>query len=136
MEEINKRWSLEVIKGKVERLKKVLGEDVVLLALNSALFNTDTEIDQYYSAYYDLRDKYSRLNRSSFGTPKQIKEGGLNPYDFLFKKGSNTVSSTESAITTVTISPHTWTDTIYTTIPYTWSTSIDATTSAGYWNRN
>lgn len=69
---IEKRWSKEVLETRLENLKKVISPGLVDLAIDDANTKTDNELDALYIAYYELKDKYCKIKRSSFGKPKQV----------------------------------------------------------------
>ena len=69
---IEKRWSKEVMEKRLENLKKVISPGLVGLAIDDANTKTDNELDALYIAYYELKDKYCKIKRSSFGKPKQV----------------------------------------------------------------
>ena len=84
---IEKRWSKEVLETRLENLKKVISPGLVDLAIDVANMKTDNELDALYIAYYELKDKYCKIKRSSFGKPKQVgyvpkkkKIGYYSPY--------------------------------------------------------
>lgn len=86
-EYIEKRWSKEVLEKRLENLKKVISPGLVDLAIDDANTKTDNELDALYIAYYELKDKYCKIKRSSFGKPKQVgyipkkkKLGYYSPY--------------------------------------------------------
>ena len=86
-EYIEKRWSKEVMEKRLENLKKAISPGLVDLAIDDANTKTDNELDALYIAYYELKDKYCKIKRSSFGKPKQVgyvpkkkKIGYYSPY--------------------------------------------------------
>ena len=70
---IEKRWDLPTMEKRMERLKKVIDPFEVDLKINHYLtFFTDDKLDAMYLAYYDLKDKYCKIDRRNFGKPKTV----------------------------------------------------------------
>jgi hypothetical protein len=70
---IEKRWDLPTMEKRMENLKKVIDPFEVDLKINLYLsISTDDRLDALYLAYYDLKDKYCKLDRKKFGTPKKV----------------------------------------------------------------
>ena len=70
---IEKRWDLPTMEKRMECLKKVIDPFEVDLKINFYLsLFTDDKLDAMYLAYYDLKDKYCKIDRSKFGTPKKV----------------------------------------------------------------
>jgi len=72
---------------RLENLKKVISPGLVDLAIDDANTKTENEVDALYIAYYELKDKYCKIKRSSFGKPKKVgyvpkkkKIGYYSPY--------------------------------------------------------
>jgi hypothetical protein len=73
MEYIEKRWDLPTMEKRMECLKKVIDPFEVDLKINFYLsIVTDDRLDAMYLAYYDLKDKYCKIDRSKFGKPKTV----------------------------------------------------------------
>jgi hypothetical protein len=73
MEYIEKRWDLPTMEKRMECLKKVIDPFEVDLKINFYLsVVTDDRLDAMYLAYYDLKDKYCKIDRSKFGKPKTV----------------------------------------------------------------
>lgn len=70
---IEKRWDLPTMDKRMENLKKVIDPFEVDLKVNYYLSSfTDDKLDAMYLAYYDLKDKYCKIDRSKFGKPKKV----------------------------------------------------------------
>jgi hypothetical protein len=69
---MEKKWDLPKMEKKIELLKKIISEDEInsIIALYETY--TDDRLDALYLAYYNLKDKYCKIKRASFGTPKLI----------------------------------------------------------------
>ena len=72
-EYIEKRWDLPTMEKRMECLKKVIDPFEVDLKVNYYLtLVTDDKLDALYLAYYDLKDKYCKIDRKKFGKPKTV----------------------------------------------------------------
>jgi coenzyme F420-reducing hydrogenase alpha subunit len=72
-EYIEKRWDLPTMEKRMECLKKVIDPFEVDLKVNYYLtLVTDDKLDALYLAYYDLKDKYCKIDRRKFGKPKTV----------------------------------------------------------------
>ena len=70
---IEQRWDLPTMEKRMERLKKVIDPFEVDLKINHYLsLFTDDKLDAMYLAYYDLKDKYCKIDRRKFGKPKTV----------------------------------------------------------------
>ena len=70
---IEKRWDLPTMEKRMECLKKVIDPFEVDLKINFYLSAfTDDKLDAMYLAYYDLKDKYCKIDRRKFGKPKTV----------------------------------------------------------------
>ena len=70
---IEKRWDLPTMEKRMENLKKVIDPFEVDLKVNYYLtLFTDDKLDAMYLAYYDLKDKYCKIDRRKFGKPKTV----------------------------------------------------------------
>jgi hypothetical protein len=101
MEYINKKWDLPTMEKRMENLKKVIDPFEVDLKVNYYLASfTDDKLDAMYLAYYDLKDKYCKIDRRKFGNLKTVnfKSKGVNSYGNFVSTFVDT-SLTEAAIT-------------------------------------
>ena len=70
----NKKWDLDTMKIKIKNLEKIIPLYIVGMYLSMNKVNAKSELDAYYLTYYELKDKYLKYKRSSFGdTTKNIK---------------------------------------------------------------
>ena len=69
---MEKKLDLPKMEKKIELLKKIISEDEInsIIALYETY--TDDRLDALYLAYYNLKDKYCKIKRASFGTPKLV----------------------------------------------------------------
>ena len=98
---IEKRWDLPTMEKRMECLKKVIDPFEVDLKINFYLSAfTDDKLDAMYLAYYDLKDKYCKIDRRKFGKPKTVnyKTKGVNSFGNFASTLVDT-SLTETAIT-------------------------------------
>ena len=72
-EYINKHWTEEVIKKRLDNLKKVIVPFIVDMEIHRAEAIADNRLDALYIAYYKLKDDFCKLKRSSFGKPKVVE---------------------------------------------------------------
>lgn len=103
MEHINKKWDLPTMEKKIENLKKIIPPGVVDWYLKYNSKKTESRLDALYLTFYDLKDKYCRINRHTFGTPKTVKyqpKQELN--DFIWYTNSPYTTSSTWTITTST----------------------------------
>ena len=84
---IEKRWSKEVMEKRLKNLKKIIYPYYVDNEIRMAKNQTENELDALYIAYYNLKDRYCKIKRSSFGKPKKVgyvpkkkKIGYYSPY--------------------------------------------------------
>ena len=84
---IEKRWNKEVMEKRLENLKKIIHHYFVDNEIRMAKNQTENELDALYIAYYNLKDRYCKIKRSSFGKPKKVgyvpkkkKIGYYSPY--------------------------------------------------------
>ena len=122
MEYINKKWDLPTMEKKVELLKKIIPPGIVNWTLDCNLAKTDSRLDALYLTFYDLKDRYCKIKRRTFGKPKYVDyepkrtwigeytNTPVNEWYTLYATTSATVSttlsnSTASAYTTTTWSP-------------------------------
>jgi len=129
-EYIEKRWDLPTMEKRMEYLKKVIDPFEVDLKVNYYLtLVTDDKLDALYLAYYDLKDKYCKIDRKKFGKPKTVnyktKNVGVGTFANSFIDTSSiepTTSSTwyYSGTTTGTYNvywePYVWTTTTATNL--------------------
>ena len=73
MEYINKKWDLPTMEKRIENLKKIISPGVVDWIVRYNLNRTDSRLDGLYLAYYELKDRYCKINRRAFGQPKKVK---------------------------------------------------------------
>ena len=72
-EYIEKRWDLPTMEKRMECLKKVIDPFEVDLKINFYLSTfTDDKLDAMYLAYYDLKDKYCKIDERNFGKQKRV----------------------------------------------------------------
>ena len=128
MEYINKKWDLPTMEKKVDNLKKIIPPEIVEATLLGKLSLTDSRLDALYLTFYDLKDRYCKIKRRTFGKPKYVDyepkrmwigeytNTPVNEWYTLYATTSATVSTTlsnatASAYTTTTWSPsdYTWT---------------------------
>jgi hypothetical protein len=98
---IEKIWDLPTMEKRMECLKKVIDPFEVDLRVNYYLsLFTDDKLDAMYLAYYDLKDKYCKIDRRKFGNLKTVnfKSKGVNSYGNFVSTFVDT-SLTEAAIT-------------------------------------
>ena len=69
---IEKRWSKEVMEKRLKNLKKIIYPYYVDSEIRMAKNQTENELDALYIAYYNLKDRYCKIKRSSFGKPKKV----------------------------------------------------------------
>jgi len=69
---INKKWSVEELRKRLENLKKITPSLVVDFQIAMAKTLTLDERDALYIAYYALKKKYSKINYSKFGGLKRV----------------------------------------------------------------
>ena len=126
---MEKKWDLPKMEKKIELLKKIISEDEInsIIALYETC--TDDRLDALYLAYYNLKDKYCKVKRTSFGTPKLInysqKTIKIDNSEWYYYNIPNTI--TWSVYDTVdTTSANTWN-----VNDYTW-TITTATNGTGY----
>ena len=72
MEYINKKWDLTTMEKKVESLKKVINPFVVDSKVLYYETVADNRLDALYLAFYDLKDQYCKVKRTTFGKPKIV----------------------------------------------------------------
>ena len=112
---IDKRWSKEVMEKRLENLKKIINHYFVDNEIRMAKGQTENELDALYIAYYNLKDRYCKIKRSSFGKPKKVgyvpKKKPIGYYtkywdlydgddDWTWTISSNSTSATSSGIYT------------------------------------
>ncbi len=73
MEYINKKWDLPTMEVKVSNLKKIISPFVVDGCVMKHELVADNRLDALYLAYYELKDMFSKVKRSSFGVPKVVE---------------------------------------------------------------
>jgi len=127
---MEKKWDLPKMEKKIELLKKIISEDEINSII--ALYETyaDDRLDALYLAYYNLKDKYCKVKRASFGTPKLInysqKTIKIDDSEWWYYNTPNTATWSWSYDTGGTASAITWNFN-----NYTWAVTT-ATNGAGY----
>ena len=125
MEYINKKWDLPTMEKRIENLKKIISPGVVDWIVRYNLNRTDSRLDGLYLAYYELKDRYCKIKRRTFGQPKEV--------EFKPKKQETIWYSNGNGI---------WYDSYYgryngSSVTYTLSNATAATTAATInWNPN
>ena len=115
---IEKRWDLPTMEKRMECLKKVIDPFEVDLKVNYYLtLVTDDKLDALYLAYYDLKDKYCKIDRKKFGKPKTVNYKMKNVGVGTITSSFIDTSLTEPTITwaSPTVNDITWYDNYYTT---------------------
>ena len=114
-EYIEKRWNKEVMEKRLENLKKIINSYFVDDEIRMAKNQTENELDALYLAYYELKDRYCKIKRSSFGKPKKVgyvpKKKPIGYYssywdsddDWSWTISSNSTSATSSGIYTYNV---------------------------------
>lgn len=98
MDYVNKIWDLPTMEKRMECLKKVIDPLEVDLRVNYYLsLFTDDKLDAMYLAYYDLKDKYCKIDVRKFGKPKTVDYKQKN--NMLFTTSLIDASLTEPTIT-------------------------------------
>ena len=69
---IRKKWDKETMLKMLDKLRSTLPDGCVDRELFRAGFQSNSEIDVLYIAYYNLKDSYCKLNRRSFGKAKYL----------------------------------------------------------------
>jgi hypothetical protein len=113
---IEKRWDLPTMEKRMENLKKVIDPFEVDVKINLYLStSTDDRLDALYLAYYDLKDKYCKLDRKKFGTPKKVDYKQKNIGMFASSFIDTSLTEPTIAWTNPTVNDITWYDNYYTT---------------------
>ena len=130
MEYINKKWDLPTMEKRIENLKKVISPNMVDWIVQLNVNKTDSRLDGLYLAYYDLKDRFCKVKRKTFGEPKTV--------EFVPKKQETIWYNSYNFNTTdnwYTLYGNTTYDS--TSITYTLSNTTAATTAATIdWNPN
>jgi hypothetical protein len=130
---MEKKLDLPKMEKKIELLKKIISEDEINTVIALYETYTDDRLDALYLAYYNLKDKYCKVKRASFGTPKLIKysQKTIKIDDsewWYYYSASNTATCSWSYDT----GGNTWSFNNYRwDVNYTWDTTT-TTNGAGY----
>ena len=81
-----RKWDERDITIKLENLKKKLGVWPVEKEIIFQRHYTNNKVDYLNMAYYSLKDKFSKINRSKYGMVRQVeyerKERRRDPYNY------------------------------------------------------
>jgi hypothetical protein len=81
-----RKWDERDITIKLENLKKKLGVWPVEQEINFQRHYTNNKVDYLNMAYYSLKDKFSKINRSKYGMVRQVeyerKERRRDPHNY------------------------------------------------------
>ena len=81
-----RKWDERDITIKLENLKRKLGVWPVEQEINFQRHYTNNKVDYLNMAYYSLKDKFSKINRSKYGMVRQVeyerKERRRDPYNY------------------------------------------------------
>jgi hypothetical protein len=81
-----RKWDERDITIKLENLKRKLGVWPVEQEINFQRHYTNNKVDYLNMAYYSLKDKFSKINRSKYGMVRQVeyerKERRKRVYDY------------------------------------------------------
>jgi hypothetical protein len=69
---IEKKWNLEQMEKRIENLKKVCGESMVLFLYRQALDKTDDKLDALYLTFYTLKSLRLRYKREVYGVVNNV----------------------------------------------------------------
>ena len=83
-----RKWDERDITIKLENLKRKLGVWPVEQEISFQRHYTNNKVDYLNMAYYSLKDKFSKINRSKYGMVRQVeyerkeRRRGPRPYDY------------------------------------------------------
>jgi hypothetical protein len=69
---IEKKWNLKQMEKRIENLKKVCGESMVLFLYLHALDKTDDKLDALYLTFYALKSLRLRYKREVYGVINNV----------------------------------------------------------------
>ena len=69
---IEKKWNLEQMEKRIENLKKVCGESMVLFLYRQALDKTDDKLDALYLTFYGLKSLRLSYKREVYGVVNNV----------------------------------------------------------------
>lgn len=69
---IEKKWNLEQMEKRIENLKKVCGESMVLFLYRQALDKTDDKLDALYLTFYGIKSLRLRYKREVYGVVNNV----------------------------------------------------------------
>lgn len=70
---VPKKWSLDIIRKRIENLKKKYNENYINGILRYFLAKTDNECDALYLTYYHIKRCNRRYDASTFGKIRQVE---------------------------------------------------------------
>jgi len=93
---IEKKWNLEQMEKRIENLKKVCGESMVLFLYRQALYKTDDKLDALYLTFYTLKSLRLRYKREVYGVVNNVDYKPKFDWDRYLTTHSNNWSYTYS----------------------------------------
>ena len=72
IEFLNKRWDLPTMERRMENLKKVIPENEVENTITAYSQIAEDRLDVLYLAYFNLKDRFCKIDRNKFGEAKII----------------------------------------------------------------